>query len=77
MTEWKYNAELDGVQILATEELEDAEAWAYRDRGKQKHEGLYAVHVTVDGDFVDLQYCYKVKRMYIGRLNEYVALQAI
>lgn len=63
MTQWIYDAEVDGVQILATEELKDNEAWAYRDRGKEKHDGLYAVHVRVDGDFVDLQYCYKEKRI--------------
>lgn len=63
MTHWTYDAELDGVQVLASEELSDTEAWAYRDRGREKHEGLYAVHVKVDGDFVDLTYCYKEKRI--------------
>lgn len=64
MSEWTYDAELDGVQVLATEELSDKEAWAYRDRGKDKHEGLYAVHVVLDGDYADITYCYKEKVVY-------------
>lgn len=64
MNDWTYDAELDGVQILATEELTDDEARAYRDRGKEKHGGLYAVHVKVDGEFVDLTYCYKERVVY-------------
>ena len=64
MSIWEYEAELDGVQVLATEELSDEEAWAYRDRGKKKHEGLYAVHVKLDGEFVDLTYCYKQRVVY-------------
>lgn len=58
MTEWKYDAELDGVQILATEEISDKEAWAYRDRGHEKYEDLYCVKCIIDGDYVDLEYCH-------------------
>lgn len=56
MSDWTYDAELDGVQILATEELGDVEAWAYRDRGKERYDDLYAVECVVDGDEVELTY---------------------
>lgn len=56
MNDWTYEAELDGVQVMATEELPDDEARAYVARGCERYDDLYAVECTVDGDEVELLY---------------------
>ena len=59
MNDWTYSAEIDGVQVLANEPMEEGEAAAYVERYREKKPGLYAIYLTFDGEFVDVDYRFK------------------
>ena len=59
MTEWKYDAEVDGIQVMANEWIDDREAAAYVEKYRDRKRGLYALFLHIDGDYVDVEYRYK------------------
>lgn len=59
MTEWAYDAEVDGVQVLATEHMDEGLAEAYVERYRDRKPGLYALELRFDGEWVDVAYRFK------------------
>ena len=59
MTDWVYDADIDGVQVMADEWIDDQEAAAYVERYREKKRGIYALFLHIDGDYVDVEYRYK------------------
>ena len=59
MSEWIYDAEVDGIQVMANEWIDDCEAAAYVEKYRDRKRGLYALFLHIDGDYVDIEYRYK------------------
>ena len=69
MSEWTYSDEIDGILVLANEHLKEDEAAAYVERYRDKKPGLYALYLTFDGDFVDVEYRFKESTIPFERIR--------
>lgn len=69
-----YDVEINGVQVLATEEITDKEAIQYVRRYKEKRPGLYALYLDFDGEWVDVAFAYHGARPFerIRRITGYL-----
>lgn len=64
-----YDVEINGVEVLATEEVPDKEVIQYIHRYKEKKPGLYKLYLDIDGDYVDVCYQYKEEHVPFERIR--------